>query len=452
MPFLIIPNEVKTTEALIWVGIINEPDDPASLVLRLNGNDVPIPPAWNNYTTESGNNSIKYQFVTVSGLQFRTDYILELFLRNDLVASGNVRTLPSDLPFLDGQPFTVLLSSCFCSSRGESTTIGNTYLGMRTQERPDIKILCGDQVYLDDPALHFTFNTHSKVELEDMLFANYARTWTQTGFGTGNLQFLRDGANFFTADDHEFWNNAPNAATLIPDTFFQGGRDKWWSIASNLLRIFQTNKTVTKFDVGPLSFFISDTRVNRGPGTKDFMSAADRNELEGWVNGLRGLGVLVIGQPIFSTKAGFFASRFADKNLPNYKQYEDIARILSRTQKSIIVLTGDVHYGRIASCQLGANIFLYEIIASPSALVNPAVGGKWDSPPDKFPAFGIDGVVKKNIRPDLNYRLSRNHFLTLAFAREGAGVTVRLKSIEILGNGQAPVPLELAKLDFFLGA
>ena len=103
--------------------------------------------------------------------------------------------------------------------------------------------------------------------------------------------------------------------------------------------------------------------------------------------GLQGVGVVVIGQPIFSAKAGFFASRFADKNLPNYKQYEDVARILSRTQRSIIVLTGDVHYGRVASCNLGPNVSIYEIISSPTALVNPAVGGKWDAPPGNFPGF-----------------------------------------------------------------
>ena len=452
MPFLIVPNEVKTTEAIVWIGIINEPFDQASLLLRFNGRDVSIPDAWSNYTTESGNNSINYQFLTVAGLEPRTDYILELFRGGELAASGNVRTLPNELPFLDDQPFTVLLSSCFCSSRGESASIGNTYLGLRSQDRPDIKILSGDQVYLDDPALHFTFNTHSRAELEDMLFANYARTWTQTGFGTGNNQYLRDGANFFTSDDHEFWNNAPDAATLIIDTFGQQGRTNWWEIASNLYRVFQTGKSVSTFDIGPLSFFLADPRVNRGPGRNDFMSADDRNALEAWVNGLQGVGVLVVGQPIFASKAGFFASRFADKHLPNYKQYEDLARILNRTQRSIIVLTGDVHYGRISSCSLAPNVSIYEIISSPSALVNPAVGGKWDPAPDMFPDFGVAGVVNRPISTNRDYRFSKNHFLTLAFFREGANIGVRIKSIEISGDGQAPAPREIAKLDFFLGA
>jgi hypothetical protein len=452
MPFLLIPNEVETDKALIWVGVINEPDDPAGLLLFANGFDTPMPPNWNTYTTGSGANTIKYQFFYVGSLQPRTDYIFELFRGNELLATCKTRTLPAELPFLGDQPFTVLLSSCFCSSRPESAALGSTYLRLQMPDKPDVKFLCGDQVYLDDPALHFTFNTHSRNELEDMLFANYARTWTQSGFSSGNQEYLKDGANYFTSDDHEFWNNAPNTATLIPDTFSQGGRDDWWAIASHLLRVFQTSKSVTTFNVGPLSFFLADTRVNRGPGTNDFMSAGDRNALEAWVNGLQGVGVVVIGQPVFSTKAGFFASRFADKNLPNYKQYEDVARILSRTQRSIIVLTGDVHYGRVASCSLGPNVSIHEIISSPTALVNPAVGGKWDAPPGNFPAFAVSGVVSRTITANQEYRLAKNHFLTLGFFRDGASISVRLKAFEISGNGQAPAPQEIAKLDFLLGA
>ena len=452
MPFLILPNEVRSDQVFLWIGIINEPDDPAVLQLFTNGAATGIPANWGSYTTASTRNSIRYQLFIVNGLQPRTDYVFELFRGGELLATCSARTLPVDLPFRDGQPFTVLLSSCFCSARPESASIGSTYLRLRMQDKPDIKILAGDQVYLDDPALHFTFNTHTREELEDMLFTNYARTWTQSGFANGNNAYLKDGANFFASDDHEFWNNAPDAATLILDTLSQGGRDDWWELASNLYRIFQTTKSATTFDVGPLSFYLADTRVNRGPGRNDFMSLGDRDALETWVNGITGVGVLVVGQPIFASKAGFFASRFADKHLPNYKQYEDLARILSRTQRSIIVLTGDVHYGRIASCQLGPNVFLHEVISSPTSLVNPLVGGKWDPAPDIFPDFGVPGVLNRAITTDSSYQLSKNHFLTLAFFRDGAELSVRVKSVEITGNGQAPMPKEIAKFDFLLGA
>lgn len=451
MPYLLVPNEVRSTEALLWVGIINEPElaELSGLRLFLNGMETPIPAAWNTYSTASGLNTIHYQFFNVVTLNSRTNYILELFRNNDLVATGNVRTLPEALPFIGAdKPFTILLSSCFSSSKSDSGRIGNTYLGLRDQDKSDIKFLCGDQVYLDDPALHFTFNVHTRNELEDILFANYARTWTQTGFMTGNRQFLQDGANFFTADDHEFWNNAPNRATLIPDTFFEERRDDWREIASNLLQVFQTAKSVTRFDVSPVSFFLADTRVNRGPGTNDFMSAVDLNELENWVNNLTGLGVLVIGQPIFGPKAGFFSSRFVDKNLANYEQYKDLVRILSATTHSIVLLTGDVHYGRIASCHINEDVFLYEIISSPSALVDKAVGGKWVPPPELFPAFDIENVVNRRIKPDFNLMVSGNHFLTLAFFQDGGHTRLSVKAIEMTNSGQAPLPREVADLIF----
>jgi phosphodiesterase/alkaline phosphatase D-like protein len=448
MPFLIVPNEVTSTEAIVWLGVIDQPvTDLSQLTLRANEVDVPIPANWTTHTTASGNNQVHYQYLTITGLQPRTDYVLEIFRTAEPIVSARVQTLPDRLPMLGERPFTVLLASCFSSSKQDSSQIGNTYTQLRIQDRPDVKFLCGDQVYLDDPALHFTFNTHSPAELEDILFANYVSTWTQTGSGNGNQRFLQQGANFFTSDDHEFWNNAPNWATLIPDTYTQNGRDEWWSVASSFLKIFQTEKSITRFEIEGLSFYLQDTRVNRGPGTGDFISQQDLEELEGWVKGLSSLGVLVIGQPIFSAKAGFFSSKFGDKNLPNYKQYEALARILSKTQQSLIVLTGDVHYGRIAYCQPSPNVYLYEIISSPTALVNPAVGGKWHPPPELFPAFGVKDVVNSAITTEA-FQLTKNHFLTLAFFRDGATIRVVVKAIEIVSDGQAPSPVQVADLRF----
>jgi phosphodiesterase/alkaline phosphatase D-like protein len=450
MPFLMVPREVTATDAIIWVGVVNETDpaDPATLGFRSNGVDLILPPAWQTFTTQSGNNAIRYIVFNLPGLQPRTDYLLELFRGPDLVASGRVRTLPAELPAVGEQPFTVMLASCFCSRISGSASIGSTYLNLTMPDRPDVKILCGDQVYLDDPALHFTFNTHSAQDLEDLLFSNYLRTWTQTGVPGGNQQVLSDGANFFTADDHEFWNNAPNFASFIPDTFKQSGRNTWWGIASTLLRIFQTDRSVKRFAVGPVSFFLADTRVNRAPGKNDFMSLADLNELQAWVNGLSGLGVLVIGQPLFAKKAGFFASTLVDKNLSNYKQYEDLVRVLDQTTRSIIVLTGDVHFGRIAHVQLAPNVFLYEIISSPTSLVDPRAGQTWEPPPELYPPFAVNGVVKKAVSTNMQYTLWENHFLTLGFFRDGAHTRVTVKSIRIPDNGQLPMPQEIADLRF----
>lgn len=445
MSFLLIPNEVKSVEALVWIGISNENINVNTLSLRCNGVDLPLLQNWQTYVTESGKNSLIYQYLRIQDLQPHAKYFLELYSGNRTLTTARVRTLPNELPALNETPFTVLLASCFASARSESVSLGSTYLNLQRQQKTDIKILCGDQVYLDDPTFHYTVHTHSKSELEDKLLSNYLKTWSQNGMLAGYQQFLQNGANFFSTDDHEFWNNAPSWASLIRDTWSQKGRDNWFKIAASLLRIFQSNSSVTRFEIGNLSFFIADTRVNRDGNQQNFMSNADLNDLDNWVTTLPGVGVLAIGQPLFSEKAGFWG-KFVDRNLSDYKQYEDLVRILSKTEHSILLLTGDVHYGRISRCQLKSGIFLYEIISSPTSLVDKKVGGKWDPAPTVFPAFSIPGVAQKPIETDFNYQFTDNHFLTLSFYRDGTKTRVIIKNVPVLGGGQSMISKPIADL------
>ena len=58
------------------------------------------------------------------------------------------------LPTFEEKPFTVLLASCFCKREDDEGAVGRTYAQLPAGSRPDVKILCGDQVYLDDPWAH----------------------------------------------------------------------------------------------------------------------------------------------------------------------------------------------------------------------------------------------------------------------------------------------------------
>lgn len=457
MSFLIVPHETESRRATVWVAVINEthPDDPSqpfdlhSLIFRYNGTDLSFATPWGNHTTESGRNTISYRYFELPDLEPRTDYIMELFRGNEVVATGSVRTLPDDVPFRDDikGPFTLLLSSCFCASKPESSAIGNAYFHLSAQNKPDIKILCGDQVYLDAPFWRFVLSRHSFNELQDIHFTNYKDTWTQEGGPFGNKHFLQNGANFFCADDHEFWNNSPNDATAIFDSHFESGRTDWKNVALNLLQIFQGAKTTTEFNVGPLRFFIADTRIDRGPGKGNFMDPVNLQKLDNWIVNLSqaesgAVGVVVIGQPIFSDAAGRFSSAFLDKNLPNYKQYEDLAQVLGRTVRPLLVLTGDVHYGRLAQCQLSNGVSLYEVISSPSALVADLPFSGWSAPPELFPSFDIPGLPQMRTAVKDDYTLTDNHFLTLGFFREGAGISVTIKAFRI-GSGLPSIPIEV---------
>jgi len=449
MAYLVIPKEVTARTANLWVAAINEEIDPATARLRFGTNELALDQNWILYRTRSGRNFIRYQHVNLWDLPPATDFQLELASGGEVRARAQFRTLPAELPTIDQRPFNVLLGSCFAAAREDSVLLGASYLNLQRFDPTDIKILCGDQVYLDDPWDYFLRNTHSYDDLEDLLFAKYVETWTQNKSLTGFRQFLETGGNFFSADDHEFWNNAPNAATLIRDSWSGEGRRNWLEIAGRLLGIFQSPFPRFEFNVGSLSFFIADTRVNRDANRENFMSEADIAALENWVANLEGVGVLVVGQPLFSEKAGFFGGRFGDWNMPNYTQYKRLVQALRRSNHSILVLTGDVHYGRIARCRLKPGVDLYEIISSPTSLVNKKVGGKWSAAPDLFPAESMSDVVQQMVINNADYRVTKNHFLILSFYRHGGRTRLVPKVCEIVGGGMRPQLRAVGEFELF---
>ena len=93
-------------------------------------------------------------------------------------------------------------------------------------------------------------------------WANYASAWSQTG---GFRELLRVGGTYFSSDDHDFWNNAPNPTIIARDTWSQQGRDDWKAAAKALYGAFQRpiEAAAATFKVGTLSFFVADTRLDR---------------------------------------------------------------------------------------------------------------------------------------------------------------------------------------------
>jgi len=258
----------------------------------------------------------------------------------------------------------------------------------------------------------------------------------------GFRHLLQDGANFFSSDDHEFWNNAPTAAAYARDTWFQRGRDTWWSVASNLYGAFQDDRTVEQFQIGPLSFFLAETRLHRDADRNRLTTDADMGALLAWIRGLQGPGVLVVGQPIFAPHGGLLA-RFVDWNLSDFAQYNELARALIASRHSIVVLTGDVHFGRVAFCELplttgGVASRLIEVISSPMSLVDKKVGGHWSAAPDQFPAFAVPGMARVPVSTVGSFQMTENHFLTLEFTGVGAGARMKVRNWPIARNGATP--------------
>jgi hypothetical protein len=436
MPFLVIPNEVRADRALVWVAAINEQFDAGGARLEYGADSVAVP-GWVDWATESREFRIAYQRVLLTGLDPRRTYPLRLRVGNSVVADGSVTTLPDHLPGIGERPFTLLLGSCFYRREDREGAVGRQYALL--PDRPDLKILCGDQVYLDNPFQDFIL-PRSWGWLEDRSFKSYLDTWTQSFSSGGFNELLKHGANFFTSDDHEFWNNAPDIGLNVPVfTSKQSWRERWFDIARNLYQIFQTPNSFTGFRVGPVSFCVLDTRVNRRPGRAALVSPADMEGVRRWVAGLDGPGVIVVGQPLLAEEGDK-----RDWGLRAYPEYREIVELLRASEHWIVVLTGDVHFGRMASCplRLDRGTRLVEIISSPMQLV-PLAGGTFTPAPEVFSPV----TTEDNYWTD-----EKNHFLTLEFwAASASRVHLNVKYWPIDKAGTLPRavpvtrhPIELA--------
>lgn len=157
MAFLVVPNEVRNdgsvSRAIVWLGAINENLHPATATLQYNADEVAPNSGWQDFATHDGNYRIRYQRLTLTNLSARTLYDLTFRIGGSAVATASVTTLPDRLPVAGEKPFTVLLGSCDFHHEDKAGAVGQTYLHLPPGAEPDIKILCGDQVYLDNPVL-----------------------------------------------------------------------------------------------------------------------------------------------------------------------------------------------------------------------------------------------------------------------------------------------------------
>ena len=212
-----------------------------------------------------------------------------------------------------------------------------------------MKILCGDQVYLDAPSFWTVAPATNDDELRRRLIETYLLAWTQDpGFHT----LLADGPNFFTSDDHDYWNNAPHWSVTAPVTLNEDLRCLWWKAAHDMYRAFQRPPPgTTRVDMAGLSILVADTRTERTSDQTAFMSDDDLDVVSEWAESLTSPGCLVVGQLLFTGKAGWMG-RFSDWGLPDFRQYPGLLTALAKAKRSVIVLTGDVHYGRVAVCEI----------------------------------------------------------------------------------------------------
>jgi hypothetical protein len=427
--YFLTPREVTATTAYLSVIAV---DEAKQAKLSLAPNLAPLPKTLETWPPGKPAR-LRHCEVKLTGLKPRQSYSVALLADGKpLVPNVEVKftTLPAELPLLDqGKPFTVLLGSCFARAVDNDGKVGKTVFHMPHSAAPDIKLLAGDQVYLDSPFEDYLFNRFSHDELRNRFLKIYVSTWSQSeGFG----RLLRDGANFFCSDDHEYWNNAPNIGTLWANTYWDEDRAAWLEAAQGLFRAFQTPRPLTRFDVPPLSFLIADTRINRDADEAAFMPDKDLAQVGNWVKSLKGPGVLVIGQPLLWPTSSWWKGHGADWNLPDYKQYATLVEIVSASPHSLIILTGDVHFARIAHGPLKSGGELVEIISSPMSLISKGAAGDFKDAPPTFPVARSDEVTgellaRNKMTTDESFKATDGHFLTLEFTRQGPGARLNVR-------------------------
>jgi hypothetical protein len=280
------------------------------------------------------------------------------------------RSLPDQVG--DGVSF-ILASCCWLPADKEGAYARAIEQLGKVGDTPPFKLLIGDQVYQDYPP------RKPAPDMKKVFTERYEEYWGHAPYRT----VLQSSPNFFTSDDHEFWNNFPERQLWIPYTWDRF-REASGDAARTTYHHFQHGanpgeRAYCHFAIEPVSFFVSDARSERDDIAAEnphFFSDEQWAELESWAEELQGPGVLVLAQPLFDREGGK-----TDRSLASFKKdYGRLCAVFDRALQKrpphdILILTGDIHTGRYARATLagvrGGEV--HEFVASPVSRVGPFV-------------------------------------------------------------------------------
>lgn len=373
-------------------------------------------------------------------------------------AALRTRTLISSIPSLLDGTFNVLLASCFYRPEDKTGQVGVFAGQLNGALRPDLTLLLGDQVYLDLPTLaNFPDDAAA---LARRFEGDYRANWQGE---TGYSQLLTLAPTASVPDDHEYWNNFPHGSPFIQNSWTQSGRDNWTTAAAALYQAFQFSYEPKAYHHGgpaelgdasvitvePLSFFMADGRSRRDPGRAAVLTARGREQLKQWVSEAiqkRHIGIFVTGQSMLDSPVGGLKGALAGYQLSNYGDFSYVTHELGRFAEAglpIIMITGDVHWGRVAAARdtRTGRESIFEIISSPTSLVSTvgkdqlialqgAIKGRTDAWPrhssaEPVPEFLWFGDFGARFVCSRMHEQRGNHFALLSFTRSGAGIHLR---------------------------
>jgi hypothetical protein len=297
---------------------------------------------------------------TLSGLQPATAY--ELHASHEAAAVlARFRTLAPNAP---GETLKIVVASCYYDYFRRDAHYLAALESVWCKDAV-FKFLVGDNLYLDvaPDQRDITGGYHETV-------TRYLRYFWHSGYGDvlGRLP------TFTTWDDHEFWNNYPEAQCHLSRTtgndkreYIEAGKEclRFFQGVLNSNRVAGDNLSYRIDDTPVVSFFTADVRSERTRfehSSPRMMPDAALNDFEVWASSLARPGVLVIGQPLWIEEGGG-----TDYTPPNFaEQYERIWRAIAAAPHDILIVSGDVHHSRILEIGLGENRVVYEFVTSPA--------------------------------------------------------------------------------------
>ena len=387
-----------------------------------------------------------------------------------------VRSLPKEIPEGPDHWFNILLISCFYWKADKTGAVGRLVRRLPASYRPDMALLLGDQVYLDLPPF-YPFRSNA-AWLAKRFEETYSRNWKEE---RAYRSVLSATPSVSIPDDHEYWNNFPHWATIIPVTWKDDGRQEWKAAAARMYEAFQRPAVglpadlavngVTGFNLGdpvvitvpPLSLFILDSRSCRSADKKHSVNPKAIAVLKKWVDDVKAkehFGVIATGQS-YLEKAADWKGRFTDFTLLNYEdiepQIEQILELAYGGGRPVILITGDVHWGRFAATRAGQSgpRLIYEVISSPTALVEDpraklSLRGLFRGSRDPWPFhsepktpprdFGVSKRPDRILHSEMLHRQKGNHVALLSFQRHGLGIRMRTAYWPVHSDFQGRAP------------
>lgn len=370
----------------LWVGMFGT-DEPPSLSFLINGISAnplgsPMIAPINDKVTASNGKPLNHRGIfRFDAPQADSMYRIEIQAgseRYELLT----RSLPDSVPQKLEGSFNLLLFSCYYQPEDKDGLLGTIVSQIKI--KPHLTVMMGDQVYLDLPSLEDLPETDPQIS--QRLGEKYRRNWISTALGIPGLESILARAPVVCIpDDHEFWNNFPFSQAQLPNTWNEKNRKLWATAARALYEDYQGGLDpagILRIDIDPLKMLFVDMRCGRDESMQRLL----RNDnaltaIRQWADDLiaakadhqSAVGIFSSGQALFVDPPTAFQGRTVDTEMSNYEQMNQVNDALERLADAgipVLYLTGDVHWGRVATGRDLQNdrTLLYEIISSPSRL------------------------------------------------------------------------------------